>query len=286
MRDQKVTTMPRARGRATRNNGDPFLSAAPKINLPLYKPKGVCWYCSEKIGKYDSAAVYKGKRYHSRCALVLAKGDREQLYKTHADYRRARQADLPPAEKSQRPGSVLRIDPSEYAPRVEVPKPLEVAQTAPVVAADAFSPKPDSDYVAEVPARTMVKSRSHETLVRDFGEWARANGFTPSTPHPQDLVLKAHGNSWLVEAKVIYRGDCAEACRAAIGQLMDYRHFMYRQAAKPDPSLLALFSESIGDYAELLESLGIAPVWRSGDCWGGSLPSCIRGSPGAPGPGS
>ncbi|HXS23264.1 MAG TPA: hypothetical protein VN719_03480, partial [Gemmatimonadales bacterium] len=136
-----------------------------------------------------------------------------------------------------------------------------------------FSPKSDSDYVTEVHARVMVKSRSHERLVRDFGEWARTRGFLPSTPHPRDLVLSAPGREWLVKAKVIYHGDAAGAARAAIGQLLDYRYFLYVLPGFPDPALLALFSEPIGkQYAGLLESLSIVAVWRDEDTWGGSLP--------------
>ncbi len=122
----------------------------------------------------------------------------------------------------------------------------------------------------------MVKSRSHERLVRDFGEWACTRGFTPSTSHPRDLVLSAPGREWLVEAKVIYNGDAAGAARAAIGQLLDYRYFLYVLPGLPDPALLALFSEPIGkQYAGLLDSLSIAAVWRDEDTWGGSLPSVL-----------
>ena len=61
------------------------------------------------------------------------------------------------------------------------------------------------------------------------------------------------------------------AVRAAVGQLLDYRHFFYVVPGLPLPSLLALFSESIGGaYIKFLESLSIASVWRSGDSWAGS----------------
>lgn len=87
-------------------------------------------------------------------------------------------------------------------------------------------------------------------------------------------MLKSPDREWLIEAKVVYDGNAADAARAAIGQLMDYRHFLYTLPGLPAPALLALFSEPIGDqYAGLLASLSIAPVWRAGDNWGGSLPA-------------
>ncbi len=161
---------------------------------------------------------------------------------------------------------------------VEVPEVTITSAPSTFIAATGaiFSPKSDSDYVAEVHACVMVKSRSHERLVRDFGEWACTRGFTPSTSHPRDLVLSAPGREWLVEAKVIYNGDAAGAARAAIGQLLDYRYFLYVLPGLPDPALLALFSEPIGkQYAGLLDSLSIAAVWRDEDTWGGSLPSVL-----------
>jgi hypothetical protein len=143
---------------------------------------------------------------------------------------------------------------------------------------EAFHPKPDTDYVAHIADRVMVKSRSHEKLVRDFGEWGRAHGFIPSTPHPIDLVLTSSECDHLVEAKVVYRENVAEVVRAAIGQLMDYRYFLYALKGRPPPSLLALFSAPIGEaYAGLLSSLDISPVWLAAGAWAGTLPEARQG---------
>lgn len=53
-----------------------------------------------------------------------------------------------------------------------------------------FNPKDDTDYVAIISAKKLIKSRKHETLVKKFGEHAKSCGFTASTPHPIDLVLE------------------------------------------------------------------------------------------------
>jgi hypothetical protein len=68
---------------------------------------------------------------------------------------------------------------------------------------------------------------------------------------------------WLVEAKVLYSGNATDAVRAAIGQLMTYRYFLYQCHAPP--YLLALFNEPVRDaYSALMESLGIAVTCRDG----------------------
>lgn len=133
---------------------------------------------------------------------------------------------------------------------------------------DGFKPKDDSDYIVTVEARTIVKSRRHETLVNDYAEWVENRGYEAVSEHPVDLMLSRDGSRWLIEAKVLYKANATDAVRAAIGQVFTYRYMLYRDS---DPSLVGLFSESIGDgYVELLESLGIIAVWRQGDGWGGS----------------
>jgi hypothetical protein len=133
-----------------------------------------------------------------------------------------------------------------------------------------FRPKDESDYIAHLAGRQLVKSRRHERLVREYGEWSQAQGFTASTTeHPKDLVLRRNGAVWLVEAKVLYRGNATEAVRAAVGQLFQYQFFLCNESAPTN--LVALFSEPIGDaYADFLESLGIAAVWKEEGKWRGS----------------
>jgi hypothetical protein len=56
--------------------------------------------------------------------------------------------------------------------------------------------------------------------------------------------------------------------REAVGQLYAYRHFYYRLQGKPDPLLVALFSEAIGHaFTELLRSLGIEAIWLEAGEW-------------------
>jgi hypothetical protein len=128
-----------------------------------------------------------------------------------------------------------------------------------------FEPKSDADYVAHIVGRRVRKSRRHETLVREYGEWANSASFEPSTPHPLDLVLTKGTLRWLVEAKVVYSGNATEAVRTAVGQLLCYRHFHYGDSPV---RLVALFSESVGAaYIHFLQSCGVASVWRYGADW-------------------
>jgi hypothetical protein len=87
--------------------------------------------------------------------------------------------------------------------------------------------------------------------------------------HPRDLTLRRPGEEVLVEAETV--GPNAEpAVREAIGQLFTYQHLLYRERSKPDPILLAVFSEPIGDaFVSLLNDLGIAAVWLENGAWRG-----------------
>ncbi|MCX2185723.1 DUF3578 domain-containing protein [Streptomyces sp. SKN60] len=139
-----------------------------------------------------------------------------------------------------------------------------------------FRPKDSSAYVAQIKARQQVKQRSHEELIRDFGLYVSERGYEPITllQHPKDLVLRSHrateagGEEWLVEAKVVRNGNPTQAVREAVGQLYEYRHFLYLGC--PTPFLIGLFSEAIGAYAPYLEEQGIASIWRDGSGWDGS----------------
>ncbi|GGR22313.1 MrcB family domain-containing protein [Streptomyces roseolus] len=139
-----------------------------------------------------------------------------------------------------------------------------------------FRPKDSGEYTAEIRARQQVKQRTHEKLVDDFGRHVVGRGFTPITlrQHPKDLVLRqqepAEGqvDEWLVEAKIVRHGNPTVAVREALGQLFEYRHFLYPK--QPAPFLLGLFSEEIGVYSSYLEEHGVASVWQSADGWDGS----------------
>lgn len=126
-----------------------------------------------------------------------------------------------------------------------------------------FNPKDDSDYVAKMPAYTLTKSRRHETLVRDFGDWVIDNGYDASTPHPIDLFLQLENKSWVVEAKIVYNLNYAQAVRGAIGQLLEYQHFL-----RPNAKLMALFDVEVGGaYLDLLKTLNIVTIWPASDGW-------------------
>lgn len=139
-----------------------------------------------------------------------------------------------------------------------------------------FRPKSDGDYLQHLAGKTLVKTRRHETLVREYGLFAQSLGLVPSTrAHPVDLTLSKAGEFWLVEAKVVYQGNATYAVREALGQLMTYAHFLY---VEPRPSLVALFTEPIGDaYVNFLESKGIASVWKGSLAWEGSRSANIAG---------
>lgn len=140
-----------------------------------------------------------------------------------------------------------------------------------------FKPKDDSDYVQAVAARTVAKSRKHETLLRSYGEYLRQGGFAVGTNvHPRDMVAERSSAHWLVEAKIIYRGDGIIATRDALSQLLMYRDFLYPSDAQI--GLLAVFNEPVGNLcAAFLDRHEITPVWREAGCWLGSLAASAHG---------
>jgi len=144
---------------------------------------------------------------------------------------------------------------------------------------DGFRPKDGSDYVAHIPARTITKSRSHEVLVAEFGQYIEKRGFVPVTEkmHPKDLVLRQGELEWLVEAKTVTRGNPTKAVREALGQLSEYSYFLYEQQRQSKPYLLGLFTEDIKAYAPYLEEKGIASVWKTVDGWAGSATAAAWG---------
>jgi hypothetical protein len=126
-----------------------------------------------------------------------------------------------------------------------------------------FNPKNDSDYVADIKGRQIIKSRRHEKLVKLFGDRSSAIGFVPTTPHPIDVLLSRGDKEWIAELKIVYDRNFSEAVRGAIGQLMEYRHFI-----KPSASQIAVFDQPINEaFTGLLNSLGISVIYLEGGCW-------------------
>lgn len=137
---------------------------------------------------------------------------------------------------------------------------------------EGFRPKTSDDYYVRLAAAEQRRTRAHEGLIRRFGPYILGRGFTPVTKrvHPRDLVLEAHGEEWLVEAKAVKKGNPTQAVREAVGQLLEYRYFWYVQKGARKPHLLGLFSENIGVYANYLEDHGVGAIWRTPDGWEGS----------------
>lgn len=133
-----------------------------------------------------------------------------------------------------------------------------------------FAPKSDGEFVQEITARVINKSRKHEALVRRYGTFLAGAGFTAGTNvHPRDLVARRESDDWLIEAKVVRQGNVSHAVREAIGQLATYAFLLYPLDAQP--RRMALFTEAIGDvYVRLLSHQGIASVWPTEEGWAGS----------------
>lgn len=142
---------------------------------------------------------------------------------------------------------------------------------------DIFEPKSSADYIAQIAAHTQVRSRSHESLVAAFGQYAKQMGYEPVTNvHPRDMILRGE-HEVLCEMKVV-KANAEFAVREAIGQLFTYRYF-YHSQNEHQPILLAIFSAPIGNaFVELLEQLGITSIWSlGGTSWDGSPSASVLG---------
>ncbi|MCX4550901.1 DUF3578 domain-containing protein [Streptomyces sp. NBC_01500] len=141
-----------------------------------------------------------------------------------------------------------------------------------------FQPKSSAEYKVSIAAKEAMRSRDHERLIEEFGPYAETRGFVPTNVHihPKDVTLRRAeeqgptGAEWLVEAKVVRKGNVTQAVREAVGQLKEYSYFLYREAKHPIPYLVGLFTEDIGTYATYLETEGIASLWQTEDGWAGS----------------
>ncbi|MET8559958.1 hypothetical protein ABZV75_04850 [Streptomyces flaveolus] len=161
-------------------------------------------------------------------------------------------------------GEPWRISPQGSLAVAPRPVPVEEAELL-----SDFFPKDSRDYIARLAGRELVKRREHEDLLRSYGQVMAKLGWRPSTTvHPRDLELTRGVETWLVEVKVVYEGNGTAAARAALAQLLEYRHFFYQDGSKP--GMLALFSEEIGSaHVGLLRELGVRVAWRTQTGWNG-----------------
>jgi hypothetical protein len=157
--------------------------------------------------------------------------------------------------------------PGKIVTTVKKPKPSKKADKP-----AEFKPKNDIEYLADISAHTQVKSRKHETVVRQYGTFLmEERGLKPNTNvHPRDMTIANGETEWLVEVKTVRRGDAVAATREALGQLLSYRHFLYPHGHEY-VRMLAIFNEDIGQACiDFLETQSVASVWRHGSRWNGS----------------
>jgi hypothetical protein len=127
--------------------------------------------------------------------------------------------------------------------------------------------KNEGDYLAVLRGGTQYRTRKHEKLVRLAAEFLRSQQANVATPHPIDL-LSISPMKVLFEAKSVGDQGPLFAIRAAVGQLLEYKHFCDHPNAllcilldqEPEPILVR--------YVEDILSLKIA--WISeGKIFGG-----------------
>lgn len=136
-----------------------------------------------------------------------------------------------------------------------------------------FAPKSSDDY--ETAAKSYVepqrRQRKHERLVRDFGEFAKSQGFVPATNHhPIDLTLYTDADDELiVEVKILNDKHPAGGVRESIGQLFEYRKFLRPEA--PQTPLVVVYDWYPNlAFVDLLQDLDIAACWQTPNGFSGT----------------
>ncbi|MEU4809406.1 hypothetical protein AB0H20_09390 [Nocardia fluminea] len=124
-----------------------------------------------------------------------------------------------------------------------------------------FRPKADTEYVSNILGGSSTRSRSHETLVNNFAKWLEKHGRVPLRNAAVDLATI--DPSTVIEAKTV-NGRPADAIRAAVGQLYEYRYF---QVVDDDAGLIFLADAKIPpcwcSYLENDREIGVA--WQAGN---------------------
>lgn len=129
---------------------------------------------------------------------------------------------------------------------------------------DVFLPKSSAAYQTRAKGYQdpQLRDRYHEEMVKHFGEWCRSLGMKASTKHhPVDIQLKSRESIALVEVKKLHAKHPAGGIREAIGQLLEYRKFLYPDR---DVQMIAVFNLNPGGaFVDLLRELGISVFWVS-----------------------
>jgi hypothetical protein len=102
------------------------------------------------------------------------------------------------------------------------------APSSSAVAQPVFKTKNEADYLAVIRASIQKRTRSHERLVRQTGEWFRQRGAAVSMPHPRDMLI-TEPLCVLIEAKIVGEKSPVFAVREAVGQLLEYGFSSDRQ---------------------------------------------------------
>ena len=125
-----------------------------------------------------------------------------------------------------------------------------------------FKPKNEADYVALISERAQVKTRHHERLVRIAGHYFERATAVVSNPHPIDLLMTAP-HVVIFEAKAVGSRDPSFAVREAIGQLLEYRHYVGPSGAA---LCILLDKEPASHVVRFVEdAIGMGIAWLSGD---------------------
>lgn len=119
----------------------------------------------------------------------------------------------------------------------------------------------DSDYYVQIVGGKRVQSRKHASIVNKAIEWFSNQGMNADRAHPIDILLDS---SLIIEVKTTGERSTLFAIREAVGQLLEYKHFV-----GPEQGELCVLidrppeREAIVSYVESI--VGINLMWVDGE---------------------
>jgi hypothetical protein len=142
-----------------------------------------------------------------------------------------------------------------------------------------FRPKSSEPYSVIIKASQRVQSRNHEKLVETLGKVLIPKGAQLQTNrHPIDVFMN-RPDTIIIEAKAVGSRHPGHAVREAVGQLLEYRHFIGPREAKLCVALDAVPPGEVVSYVE--DTLGMFILWTvEGTIRGGPQSAAALGSVG------
>jgi hypothetical protein len=156
------------------------------------------------------------------------------------------------------------FDPQFLSSRDREAGPPLTAKERAQIASAAAAKKPYTRYLAE---RVITVNAEHGVLESEFHEYLTKIGATGISRNVAGIDISFRhptAGDVIAELKPASRGETRFALRIAIGQVLEYRHFI-KSHAHP---MIVLGSKPLPKEVEFVTALGISCAWKAGQSFG------------------